>query len=101
MSGIIKAADATAITSFDPNLIGERHIAPVSSPPPRSATELALDEAREEIARLQAQLLAAGKTRRDERDEAYAAGVREGEERAGDDAERRLASVREMADVAL
>lgn len=100
MSGIIKAAEAGSVRSFALEAVGG-HIAEPLASPVRSAAEVALDEALEEIASLQAKLLAADKARRDECDETYAAGLKEGAKVAEDDTERRLASARELAEVAL
>ena len=101
MSGIIKGEAARSVRSFDLRAIDGRAIASMDVATPRSPAELALDEARKQIALLEAQLVAVDKERRDERDEAYAAGLKEGAERADDDAERHVARVREMGDAAL
>jgi len=100
MSGLIKAAAAGVVRSFDLGAFDEPAGRPVD-PPMKSETEIALDRAREEITELQLKLLAADEVRRDERDEAYEAGLKEGAERAADDAERRLARLGEMGEEAL
>jgi flagellar biosynthesis/type III secretory pathway protein FliH len=99
VSGVIKAASASSVRSFDPAAAGA--VALADAPVPRSPAELALDEAHDRIARLEAQLLAIDKERRDERDAAHAAGLKEGAARADDAAERRLSQIREMAASAL
>jgi flagellar biosynthesis/type III secretory pathway protein FliH len=101
MSSVIKAEAAKSVRSFDLRAIAGRAVESMDAPAPRSQAELALDEAREKIARLGAQLVAIDKERSDERDAAYAAGLKEGAERAADGADRRLARVREAGDVAL
>ncbi len=101
MSGVIKGEAARSVRSFNLRAIGGGAIASMDVAAPRSPVELALDEARKQIALLEAQLVAIDKQRRDERDEAYAAGLKEGAESADDGTERRVAHVREMRDAAL
>jgi len=101
MSSILKGDAASSVRSFDLRAIDGRPVERVDAPAPRSPVELALDEAREQITRLQAQLVAADQKHCEEREEAYAAGLKEGAETADDGAERRLARVRETGDAAL
>lgn len=101
MSAVIKAEAAGSVRSLELGAIAGREAGLVAAPVTRSPEELALDDAREQIARLEAHLLAVDKEHRTACDAAYAAGLEEGAKRADDGVERRLARVREAGEAAL
>lgn len=101
MSAVIKAEAARSVRSFELGVIAGRAVDLADALEIRSPAEIALDDAREQIARLEAQLVAADEEHRTARDVAYAEGLEEGGKRADDGVERRLALVRETGEAAL
>lgn len=98
MTGVIKAGSVGLVIRSIADPVAHRARDDLPAVPVRSPVELALDEARDEISRLQTALLASGELADRKRSEAFEAGRKEGRSEAGDDLDRRIASLKKGVD---